>query len=140
MVKAAKRRGVAKPTASRWRHRFLAASALDKPARLNGIVEADETFILESFKGRRSDLPRPARKRSQILPSSGGPRPEAPNLHIDNMNGYHSRLKEWLRRFHGVATKYLDTYLGWRRIAEARGGGIQPADWLRSAVGVGCYR
>jgi hypothetical protein len=30
---------------------------------LSGIVEADETFILESFKGRWSDLPRAARKR-----------------------------------------------------------------------------
>jgi hypothetical protein len=59
---------------------------------------------------------------------------------LHNINGYHSRLKEWLRPFHGVATKYLDTYLGWRRIAEARGDGVQPADWLRSAVGVGYYQ
>ena len=51
-----------------------------------------------------------------------------------------AKLKEWLRPFHGVATKYLDTYQGWRRIAEARGGGVQPADWLRSAVGVGWYQ
>src|SRR5208337_4753893 len=63
VVKAAKRCGVSGTTAFRWRHRFLAATALDKPARLSGIVEADETFILESFKGKRSDLPRPARKR-----------------------------------------------------------------------------
>src|SRR5208337_2049957 len=54
----ASRCGVAYTTAFRWRHRFLAAPALDKPTRLNGIVEADETFILESFKGRRADLPR----------------------------------------------------------------------------------
>ena len=36
---------------------------LDKPPRLSGIVEADETFILESFKGKRRDLPRASRKR-----------------------------------------------------------------------------
>ena len=30
---------------------------------LSGIVEADETFVLGAFKGRRSDLPREARKR-----------------------------------------------------------------------------
>jgi hypothetical protein len=30
---------------------------------LSGIVEADETFVLESFKGKRKDLPRPSRKR-----------------------------------------------------------------------------
>src|SRR3954462_12321851 len=63
VTKAAKRCGVAGSTAFRWRHRFLAAAAFDKPARLSGIVEADETFILESFKGKRSDLPRAARKR-----------------------------------------------------------------------------
>ena len=50
-------------TAFRWRHRFLAALNQDKPARLNGIVEADETFILESFKGKRGGLKRAARKR-----------------------------------------------------------------------------
>jgi transposase-like protein len=207
VAKAAKRCGVAGSTAFRWRHRFLAAAAFDKPARLSGIVEADETFILESFKGKRSDLPRAARKRGgkaakrglsaeqipvlvardrsgattdavlpklnrtsitaalggvvtsdnqlccdggkaivgfarkanipcQTLPSPGGPRPEAPNLHINNVNGYHSRLKEWLRPFHGVATKYLDHYLGWRRTIEAWSDGVQPADWLLSAVGI----
>jgi transposase-like protein len=57
LVKAAKRCDVAVTTAFRWRHRFLSAPALDKPSRLNGIVEADETFILESFKGRRSAFP-----------------------------------------------------------------------------------
>ena len=56
VAKAASRCGVAYTTAFRWRHRFLVAPALDKPTRLNGIVEADETFILESFKGRRAGV------------------------------------------------------------------------------------
>jgi hypothetical protein len=30
---------------------------------LTGIVEGDETFILESFKGKRSGLPRKSRER-----------------------------------------------------------------------------
>ena len=63
LVASARRCGVAVTTAFRWRHRFLAASTRDKPEKLTGIVEADETFILESFKGRRSGLPRPARER-----------------------------------------------------------------------------
>ena len=50
-------------TAFRWRHRFLSALNLDKPPCLSGIVEADETFILKSFKGKRRDLPRASRKR-----------------------------------------------------------------------------
>jgi hypothetical protein len=191
------------PDAQSWRLRFLSAPALDKPSQLRGIVEADETFILESFKGKRSGLPRRARKRGGkaskrglsaeqipvlvardrsaattdavlskldrasvtaaldgvvtpdnqlccdggkaivsfarkakipccILPKPGGPRPEAPNLHINNINGYHGRLKEWLRPFHGVATEYLDHYLGWRRTVEALGTGVGG----RAALGI----
>src|SRR5271166_2957562 len=63
VAQAANRCKVAYTTAFRWRHRFLAALNLDKPQHLSGIVEADETFIPESFKGKRSDLPRAARKR-----------------------------------------------------------------------------
>ena len=63
IAKAAKRCGVDYTTAFRWRHRFLASLAGDKPGALSGIVEGDETFILESFKGQRSGLPRKARKR-----------------------------------------------------------------------------
>ncbi len=36
-------------------------------------------------------------------------------FHIQNVNAYHSRLKAWIGRFHGVATKYLEYYLGWFR-------------------------
>ena len=36
---------------------------MDKPKTLTEIVEADETFILKSFKGRRSGLRRRPRKR-----------------------------------------------------------------------------
>ncbi len=36
-------------------------------------------------------------------------------FHIQNVNAYHGRLKGWMSRFHGVATKYLPNYLGWRR-------------------------
>jgi transposase-like protein len=63
LAKTAELCGVHPTTAFRWRHRFLRAPADDKPRTLSGIVEADETFILESFKGPWSDLPRQARKR-----------------------------------------------------------------------------
>jgi transposase-like protein len=67
LAKVAERLDVGEKTAFRWRHRFLASLADDKPRVLSGIVEGDETFILESFKGRRSGMPRPARnKRQQI--------------------------------------------------------------------------
>ena len=56
LAKTAELCGVHPTTAFRWRHRFLGAPAADKPRKLSEIVEADETFILESFKGRWSDL------------------------------------------------------------------------------------
>ena len=50
-------------TSFRWRHRFLSILQDDKADLLEGIIELDETFLRESFKGQRADLPRPARKR-----------------------------------------------------------------------------
>lgn len=33
--------------------------------------------------------------------------------HINTINAYHSRLKAFIKKFKGVATKYLDNYLAW---------------------------
>ena len=211
LSKTAELCGVHPTTAFRWRHRFLRSPAADKPRSLRGIVEADETFVLESFKGRRSDLPRKARKRGgtarhpglhqdnipvlvardrrgatfdavlpqvdsvsvasalagvvtsgnhlvsdggraiaafarkagipfHAVPSPGKPAPEAPHLHINNVNAYHSRFKQWLSRFNGVATKNLPNYLGWRRALEAWGDQIAPQAWIRGAIGDGPYQ
>jgi transposase-like protein len=210
LATAAERCGVHPTTAYRWRHRFLCAPSLDKPQTLHGIVEADETFILESFKGRRSGLARKARKRGgkarhpglfsdsipvlvardrsgattdavlpedtavciaqalagavspanvlvcdggkplrafarrakipvRVVPAPGKPLPGAPDIHINNVNAYHSRLKEWLRRFHGVATRNLPNYLGWRRALEAFAE-PNPQGWMLGALGKGAYQ
>ena len=86
---AAERCRIAPSTAHRWRHRFLAA-VRQAPDRLAGIVEADETFVLESRKGERcwnrssprmrcwSPTPtaatRPSRRRSTFLTRASTPR------------------------------------------------------------------
>jgi transposase-like protein len=77
LAKTAALCGVHPTTAFRWRHRFLRAPASDKPRSLRGIVEADETFILESFKSRWSDPSRKARKRGGTARHAG--------LYQDNM-------------------------------------------------------
>jgi hypothetical protein len=211
LAKTAALCGIHPTTAFRWRHRFLRAPASDKPRGLRGIVEADETFILESFKGRWSDLPRKARKRGgrarhaglyqdnipilvardrngatfdailpqvdgasvslalagivtpgnhligdggkaiatfarragipfHAVPAPGKPTPAAPHLHINNVNAYHGRLKQWLNRFNGVATKNLPNYLGWRRALEAWGDKLEPPSWIKGAIGNGPYQ
>ena len=197
---------VAKNTSLRWRHRFLTLTKTDRPACLNGIAEADETFLLESQKGAR-ELTRPARRRAgkaskqgisaeqvcilvardrtggtvdfvtgrgpvtvvqlkthlapvlaldtllvtdgnkayqtfssqqgishQYVNVSGGERVRGA-IHVQNVNGYHSRFHTWLRMFNGVATRYLANYLGWRwSIDQER---IRaPETFLRASIGV----
>ncbi|RZA31175.1 MAG: IS1595 family transposase [Lysobacteraceae bacterium] len=36
-------------------------------------------------------------------------------LHVQSVNAYHQRLRQWLAQFHGVASRYLPNYLGWHR-------------------------
>jgi len=56
--------------------------------------------------------------------------------HIQNVNSYHGRLKGWMRRFHGVATSYLENYLGWfRALDRTPRSALQPAQLLNMAVG-----
>ena len=43
-----------------------------------------------------------------------------PVFHLQNVNAYHQRLKGWISRFRGVATKYLRSYLGWFRTKDSR--------------------
>ncbi|MBE3024293.1 IS1595 family transposase [Janthinobacterium sp. GW458P] len=53
-------------------------------------------------------------------------------VHVQNVNAYHRRLREWLVVFHGVATRYLPNYLGWRWILDA--GRIRSAEALLKAT------
>lgn len=51
------------------------------------------------------------------------------------MNAYDSRLKSWMIPFHGVATKYLTNYLGWRRLLERYKTQLNPLICLKEALG-----
>lgn len=207
ITQAAARLNVARSTAFRWRHRFMALPKTVQAQALHGIAETDETFFLRSNKGQRK-LDRKPRRRggsaskrglskeqvpvlvardrsggtadfilaadgkanivaalrpilasdailctdgSSVLAAaakeigvthrpvnvSAGQRVIAGVYHIQNVNAYDSRLKNWIRRFHGVATKYLDSYLGWFRAIDRSGPtGLQPASFLASAVGL----
>jgi len=56
-------------------------------------------------------------------------------IHVQNVNSYHQRLRQWLSRFRGVASRYLPNYLGWRRVLD--GGRVASAEQLlRIAIGV----
>ncbi|MCF1429825.1 MAG: hypothetical protein LPH20_02765, partial [Shewanella sp.] len=36
-------------------------------------------------------------------------------FHIQNVNNYHGKLKAWVARFRGVASKDIHKYVGWLR-------------------------
>ena len=59
--KAARECGIDLKTSFRWRHRFLRYALTTNASKLSGIIEADEVFTPESFKGSRH-LSRPPRK------------------------------------------------------------------------------
>ena len=184
LTEASRRLDVSRPTAFRWRHRFLATPKTVQARILVGIAESDETYFLRSSKGQRKDLGRNPRDRSgstadfvlqaddqthvaaalkPLLPRdtilctdgssvltaagremgvthrpvnlSGGIRVVAGVCHVQIVNAYDSRLKTWMRRFNGVATKYLDSYLGWFRATDqSRGEPLNPASLLAMAV------
>lgn len=189
-------------TSFRWRHRFLELLSQSEPESLTGIVEADETYFLESHKGERGlKSPRKrggkAKKRGlsseqipviiardrngqtlsrqlpdvtsktlsdtlQTIIESGsvlctdghsaypGVSKDCGTLHkrlnikagikviekvyhIQNVNAYDSRLKSWIKRFHGVSTKYLQKYLGWWRAIDTLQN-LTPESFLHRAI------
>lgn len=178
-------------TAFYWRHKILNALRSLGNQTLKGIVESDETFFLESDKGKKSIIHREPRKRGGVATKRGisneqicvvvaqdrngqvisqmagkgrikstdidkvlgnyidtsallcsdtatnykkfakdkGLQHEMVNMskgvyvrksiyHIQHVNAYHKRLKQFMVRFQGVATKYLDNYLFWYRYLE----------------------
>jgi transposase-like protein len=61
---------VHRTTSFRWRHRFVPGAMRDRPTMLSAIVEADETYRLESQKGSRNLTRRP-RKRGGVAKRRG---------------------------------------------------------------------
>lgn len=191
LQEASDRLNINRHTAFKWRHRFLKNAKDIKPNRLGGVVENDETYFLESFKGCRLGLLRKAKKRgskakkrglsseqicvfvsrdrngntydeifkafnsdnltknfakhldgdvlfysdsksvykkftkenslnAETINLSKGEHVRNKVIHIQNINAYHSRLKDWVKQFRGVATEYLDSYLAWFRMTEEK--------------------
>ena len=55
-------------------------------------------------------------------------------LHIQTVNSLHERIKTFLRRRRGIATKYLDNYLRWFHLTGI-GRSPTPSACLNAAIG-----
>ena len=199
--------GVHRNTTFLWRHRFLTLPNAQKATSLVGIAEADETYFLESFKGRKHGMTRKPHKRGSKALKRGLSAEQIPVLicrdrtgntsdfvlekadkkhigaalkpllasdailctdsgralgaavreigithrpinlaagirvigrvyHVQNVNAYDSRLKEWMCRFHGIATHYLANYLGWRRLIDRAHDALSPRAVMFAALGM----
>ncbi len=107
------------------------SSTLVGPANARSLYRSD---LAASLDGRVSDHatlvmpvgpygPGAAYSRSHRLDyvdcrPSLNPRRNAPIAHVRTVNAYARRLKQWIRRFRGVATKYLNNYLAWHRACD----------------------
>lgn len=168
-----------------WRHKILdCIRAFFGIGSVEGVIEADEVFFAESFKGTKpSKMPRKSRKRGKQVKKRGISNEQVciataidrqGNLimelickgrmthkelerlydgrigdnsilctdshksyvqfahdflldhkrikrgkhkegiyHIQHINAVHSKLKKWMNRFNGVATKYISNYMYW---------------------------
>lgn len=79
--------GISIATAFLWRHRFLASIRTMVAEKPDGIVEADESYVLESFKGQRHGMPRRPRKRGGKAHKRGTSKEQIPVLIARDRNG-----------------------------------------------------
>jgi len=119
---------------------------------VGGVIEVDEAFFRESFKGNHKKsttfiMPRKPHKRGvkgrmkytdlerlftgriedesilctdshrsyiRFAKNSGIELQQIKSgKHIQHINAFHSKLKEWMYSFHSVSTKYLVNYMYW---------------------------
>jgi len=80
----------------------------------------------QGWKSRRTSYQRPANQTHKL-----------PIFTSTTSMSYHSRLKEWMRRFHGVATKNLPTISAGVRTLEALGQQAHASCLILGAIGLG---
>lgn len=89
--KAAARLGVGCSTVFRWRHRWLEVARETKARGMTGVVEADETYHLQSYKGQkallRAKTTRTPRRRGGVGSTRGTSHEHTPILALVSRNG-----------------------------------------------------
>jgi hypothetical protein len=103
------------------------AGVLKPVIALDSVLCTDSSPVLAAFARRNGLL-------QYAINASAGERVLFNTFHVQNVNAYHSRLKRWMDRFHGVSTKWLSRYLGWWRMLDGHQSELSPAQVLRYAI------
>lgn len=114
--------------------KLIAASQAEEAPIIRQVVMTDAVLCTDGGASLRGAA-RQAGIAHRVLNQSAGVRVIAEVYHIQNVNAYDSRLKSWMTRFHGVATQYLENYLGWRRELERCGQQLTPNAVIQAAIG-----
>ena len=102
-------------------------------ARLLKPVVADDALLVSDGRPAYSQFADKAGLLHISLNASKGERTFG-SYHIQNVNAYISRLKDWMRRFKGVASRYLASYLGWWRMIDRLGETLTPRKCFAKAL------
>jgi hypothetical protein len=105
-------------------------SAREIGLRLGAPIDADSLLCIE----RSGILMKFARQSGLPFERIGAKqrRGREKVFHAQTVNACHSRLKNWMLRFSGVATRCLPNYLAWRRLHESAP--ASPRQWFRTIV------
>jgi hypothetical protein len=123
-------------------------SAKDIQAVLTGHIASDAVLCSDGYKAYKS-VAKNLGVDCKVAPPTpkGTPKPTPAKkgkkakkkkplvFHIQNVNGYHKQLHQWMDRFNGVATKYLDNYMGWHRWLETNKSAQKAKGFLSSSLG-----
>ena len=82
---------------------------------LQGRIQEGSTLCTDAYASHHQ-LEEQLHVTLKVLNASEGEYVKEERYHIQTVNSYHNILKCWINGFFkGVATKYLDKYLGWKR-------------------------
>jgi len=106
--------GISRHTAWRWRHRMLRAQVALQSEKVEGVIEADETFFRTSYKGHRG-------WKNGVPPENRRPRYRGDPAVSDGLSGEHVPVLTALDRSGGIVEAVLHDRSG---IAQALDGRI----------------
>jgi transposase-like protein len=92
-------------------------------------VAAGSTILCQFSRGGGCSAA--ARQAGHAVVVLRGPSDQDVFHHTANVEAYAWRFKDWMDRFRGVATRYMDNYLAWHRMVD----GDVVAHWLQSCSG-----
>ena len=109
LLKIAKELGIHVSTAFYWRHKVLNSIRTIGIEQLSGIIESDETFILESLKGKKGITHRKPRQRGGKSEFRGISHEQVCVLVAIDRNGHIISQKAGMGR---VSAKQIDSIIG----------------------------